>query len=156
MLDSSYQGVKRLFVLAYNTEDDDDRVSINSFEKYFLPGVKIENYNVEIDGRNFYDQPINDSIRQYNKIRKLSPWKGDDYTTGCLLDFAYFEKNYSLIAVDLRKQKALDADSRAIKQIIFTGKTKSTVANTKVIIYYILEQSKETKLEFSKGTTKVL
>ena len=76
--------------------------------------------------------------------------------TGCLLDFAYFEKNYSLIAVDLRKQKALDADSRAIKQIIFTGKTKSTVANTKIIIYYILEQSKETILEFSKGTTKVL
>ena len=72
------------------------------------------------------------------------------------MDFAYFEKNYSLIAADLRKQKALDADSRAIKQIIFTGKTKSTVANTKVIIYYILEQSKEAILEFSKGTTKVL
>ena len=68
LLDSSYQGVKRLFVLAYNTEDDDDRVSINSFKKYFLPGVKIDNYNVEIDGRNFYDEPINDSIKQYNKI----------------------------------------------------------------------------------------
>ena len=81
---------------------------------------------------------------------------GDEYTTGCLLDFAYFEKNYKLIAVDLSKQKDLDADSRAIQQIIFTGKIKAEAANTRVIIYYILEKSKETKLEFAKGTTKVL
>ena len=59
----------------------------------FFPRVKIENYNIEIDGRNFYDQPINDSIKQYDKIRKISTRQGDDYTTGCLLDFAYFEKN---------------------------------------------------------------
>ena len=58
------------------------------------------------------------------------------------MDFAYFEKTYKLIAADLSKQKALDADSRAIQQIIFTGKIKSTVANTRVIIYYILEKPK--------------
>ena len=67
LLDSSYQGVKRLFVLAYdNTADDanhNDQVSINSFKKYFLPRVEIENYNIEVDGINFYDQPINDSIK---------------------------------------------------------------------------------------------
>ena len=73
-----------------------------------------EFYNIEIDGRNFYDQPINDSIKQYDEIRKISTGQGDDYTTGCLLDFAYFEKNYKLIAADLSQQKALDADSRAI------------------------------------------
>ena len=73
-----------------------------------------------------------------------------------MLHFAYFEKNYRLIAADLSKQKAVDADSRAIQQIIFTGKIKSAVAYTKVIIYYILEQSKETMLQFSKGTAKVL
>ena len=72
------------------------------------------------------------------------------------MDFAYFETNYILIAADLSKQKALDADSRAIQQIIFIGKIKSTEVNTRVILYYILEQSKETMLEFSKGTTKVL
>ena len=72
------------------------------------------------------------------------------------MDFAYFEKNYRLIAADLSKQKVLDADSRAIQEIIFTGKIKSTVENTRVIIYYILKQSKETILEFAKGTTKVL
>ena len=73
-----------------------------------------------------------------------------------MLDFVYFEKNYKIIAVDLSKQKALDTDSRAIQQIIFTGEIKSTAANTRVIIFYVLEKSKETILEFSKGTTKVL
>ena len=73
-----------------------------------------------------------------------------------LIRFWLFWKKFRLIAVDLSKQKALDADSRAIQQIIFTGKIKATVADTRVIIYYILEQSKETILEFSKGTTKVL
>ena len=72
------------------------------------------------------------------------------------MDFAYFKNNYRLIAADLSKQKVLDADSRAIQQIIFTGKIKAEANNTRVIIYYILEQSKETILEFSKGTTKVL
>ena len=147
-----------MFVLAYDNAAGNDQVSIDSFKKYFLPRVKIENYNIEIDGRNFYDQPINDSIKQYDEVRKISTGQGDDYTTGCLLDFAYFEKNYRLIAADLSKQKALDADPRAIQQIIFTGKIKSTAQNTRVIIYYILEflQSKEKMLEFFKGTAKIL
>ena len=136
LLDSSCQGVKRLFVFPY----DNNQVSVYSYKKYFLPRVKIEYYNIEIDGINFYDQPINDSIKQYDEIRKISAGKSDDYTTGCLLDFAYFEKYYRLIAADLGKQKALDANSRAIQQIIFTGKIKVTVANTKVVIFYILEK----------------
>ena len=106
MLDSSYQGVKRLFVLAYNNTAGNNQVSVDSYKKYFLPRVKIENYNIEIDGRNFYDQAINDLIKQYNEIRKISAGQGDDYTTGCLLDFSYFEKNYRLIAVDLSKKKS--------------------------------------------------
>ena len=69
--------------------------------------------------------------------------------------FLILKKNYKLITADLSKQKVLDADSRAIQQIIFTGKIKATVANTRVIIFYVLEKSKETILEFSKGTTKV-
>ena len=147
---------KRLFVLAYNNTAGNNQVSVNSYKKYFLLRVKIENYNIEIDGRNFYDEPINDSIKQYDEIRKISTEQGDDYTTGCLLDFTYFENNYRLIASDLSKQNTLDADSRAIQQIIFTGKIKVTVADTRVIIFYILEKLKETILEFSKGTTKVL
>ena len=99
---------------------------------------------------------INDSTKQYDEVRKTSTGQGDDYTTGCLFDFSYFENNYRLIAADISKQKVLDADSRAIQQIIFTGTIKATVANTRAVIFYVLEKSKETKLEFSKGTTKVL
>ena len=107
----------------------------SSYRKYFLSRVKIENYNIEIDGRNFYDQSINGLIKQYDEVRKISIKQGDDNTTGCLLDFAYFEKNYRLIAADLSKQKDLHADSRAIQQITFTGKTDNTIR-----VYYILEQ----------------
>ena len=92
LLDSSCQGVKRLFVLAYDNTAGNNQVSIDSFKKYFLPRVKIENYNIEIDGKNFDDQPINDSIKQYDEIRKISTRQGDDYTTRCLLDFPYFER----------------------------------------------------------------
>ena len=111
LLDSSWKGVKRLFVLAYN-----NKASVDSFKKYFLPRFKIENYNIEIDGKNLYDQPINDLIKQYDKIRKISTGQSDDYATGCLLEFAYFGNNYRLIAHDLSKQIALDADSRTIQQ----------------------------------------
>ena len=70
LLDSNYQGVKRLFVLAYKNTAGNNQVSIHSFRKYFLPRVRVENYNIEIDGRNFYNQPVNDSIKQYDVIRK--------------------------------------------------------------------------------------
>ena len=101
-----------MFVLPYASGDN--VTNENSYRKYFLPRVKIENNNIEIDGRIFYDQPVNNSIKQNDEIRKISTGEGDDYTTGCLLDFAYFEKNYRSIAADLSKQKALDADSIAI------------------------------------------
>ena len=132
-LDASFQGVNKLFVLPYASGDN--ITNENSYRKYFLPRLKIKNYNIEIDGRNFYDQSINGSIKQYDEIRKISTGQGDDYATGCLLDFAYFEKNYTLFAADLGKQKALDANSRAVQQIIFTGKTDNQIR-----VYYILEQ----------------
>ena len=93
LLDSSYQGVKRLFVLAYRDHGGANRATADSHRSYFLPRVKTENYNIEIDGRNFYDQPINDLIKQCGEVRKVSTAQGDDYTTGCLLDIVYFEKN---------------------------------------------------------------
>ena len=108
-----------------------------------------------IDGRNFYDQPIIDLIKQYDEVKKVSTRHGDDYTTGSLLDYAYFKDNYRLIAVDLSKQKALDADLRAIQQIVFQGVVGGN-DGIKIKLYTILEQSKETVLEFYKGTAKVL
>ena len=81
-----------MFVLAYDNTAGNNQVFVDSCEKYFLPRVKIEDYNIETNGRNFYDQPINDSIKHYDEVRKVSTGQGDDYTTGFLLDFAYFEK----------------------------------------------------------------
>ena len=85
-----FKGVNKLFVLAY--ESGDNVTNENSFRKYFLPKLRIKNCNIEINGRIFYDRSINDLIKQYDEIRKISTGQGDDYTTGCLLDFAYFEK----------------------------------------------------------------
>ena len=84
-------------------------------------------------------------------MRKIATGKGDHYTTGCLVDYQYVKNHYQLIAVDLSKQKELDADPRAIQQIEFYGmlKTNSQVST-------VLEKSKETVLEFYKGTAKVL
>ena len=107
-----------------------------------------------INGRNFYDQPINDIIKQYDEVRKVSTGYGDDYTTGCLLDYAYFKDHYRLTAVDLSKQKALDDDPRAVQQLVFQGVVGGDTG-TKIRLYNILEQSKEAMLEFSKGTAKV-
>ena len=106
MFDSSYQGVKRLFVLAYNNTAGDNQVSVDSFKKYFLPRVKIENYNIEIDVRNFYDQSTNDSIKQYDEVRKISTGQGDDYTTGCLLDFAYLKKKKQINCCSFKQTKS--------------------------------------------------
>ena len=140
-----------MIVIAYQ-RGDANYVNEEAFNKYFLPKITIEKYNVEIDGRNFYDQSINDLIKQYEEVRKVSTGQGDDCTIGCLLDFAYFLKNCRLIAVDFSKQQALDADPKAIQQIIFTGKAP----NNTIRIYYVLEKSKEAILEFAKGTIKVL
>ena len=86
-------------------------------------------------------------------IRKIAASQGDDYTIGCLLDYAYFKNYYKMIAIDLSKQQALDADARAIQQINFTVNL-DRAENTR--IYFILEKSKETVLDFSQGTVKVL
>ena len=156
-LDPSFQGVNRLFALAFNktTNDDDtdtvNRVKKDSHRKYFLPRVDITDYNISIDGRNFYDQPINNQIRKYDEIRKTATGKGDDYATGCLLDYKYFKENYQLIAIDLSKQKELDADPRAIQQIDFRS-----ILNLNAQICTVLEKSKGTILEFYKGVAKIL
>ena len=89
----------------------------------------------------------------YENIRKIAAGQGDDYTTGCLLDYTYFKKYYKMIAIDLSKQQALDADPKAIQQINFTANL-NRAGTTR--FYFILEKSKETFFEFSEGTAKVL
>ena len=106
-----------------------------------------------IDGKNFFDQPRSSIIKTYENIRKITIRQGDDYTTSCLLDYTYFKKYYKMIAIDLSKQQALDADPKAIQQINFTANL-DRAGNTK--FYFIFKEAKETIFEFSQGTVKVL
>ena len=147
-LDSSLQGVNRLFVMAYNRVDG--QPTRNGQQKYYLPRIDLEKYNVIIDGRNFYDNPIETDIEKYRELKKVMIGKGEDYTTGSLLDFNYVDKHYKLVAVGLSKQKELDADPRLIEQIEF-----KYMLGTNSTIYWVLGKSKETILEFYKGTVKV-
>ena len=106
-----------------------------------------------IDDKNFFDQPINSMTKIYENIRKIATGQGDDYTTGCLLDYSYFKDHYKMIAIDLSKQQALDADPRAIQQINFTANLDRAGNTT---MFFIIEEAKETVLDFSQGTVKVL
>ena len=135
--------------MAYSRAND-NQATRNGRRKYYLPRIGLKKYNVIIDGRNFYDNPIESDIEKYRELKKVMIGKGEDYTTGSLSDYDYFKKNYELVAVDLSKQKELDADPRAIQQIEF----KYMLA-TDSTIYWVLEKSKETILEFYKGTAKV-
>ena len=147
-LDPSFQGVIRLFLMAYNREAN--QPTRNGHQKYYLPRTDLKKYNFIIDRRNFYYNPIENDSEKYRELKKVMTGKGEDYTTGSLLDYNYFIKHYKLVAVDLSKQEELDADPRAIQQIAFkyTLETNST-------IYWILKKSKETILEFYEGTVKV-
>ena len=147
-LDPSFQGVNRLFVMAYNRANGQS--TRNGQRKYYLPRIDLEKYNFSIDGRNFYDNPIESDIEKYRELKKVMIEKREDYTTRSLFDFNYFDKHYKLVGVDLSKQKELDADPRAIQQIEF-----KYMLGTNSNIYWVLEKSKETILDFYKGTVKV-
>ena len=148
LINPSFQGANRLFVLPFENEN-----GRTSHSTYYLPKVEIKDYNVMIDGRTFFDQPINSMSKTYDNIRKIATGKGDVYTTGCLLDYSYFKENYKMIAVDLSRQNELDADPRAIQQINFTANLDRAGNTT---IFFIIEEAKETIFEFSQGTAKFL
>ena len=142
MINPSFKRVNRLFVLSF--ENENDRTTHST---YNLLKVEIKDYNVMIDGRNFFDQRINSMTKTYKNIRKIATFEGDDYTTGCLLDYSYFKENYKMIAIDLSKQQTLDADSRAIQQINFTANLDRDGNTT---MFFIIEQAKELFLNFHK------
>ena len=101
--------------MAYNRADG--HPTRNGEQKYYLPRIDLEKYNVIIDRQNFYDNPIESDIEKYRELKKVMIGKGEDYnTTGSLLDYNYFKEYYKLVAVDLSKQTELDADPRAIQK----------------------------------------
>ena len=101
LIEPSFQGINRLFILAF--ENDNDRTSD---DEYYLPTVEIKDYNIMINGKNFFGQPKKDNKITYDNIRKIAAGQGDDYATGCLFDYPYFKDTYKMIAVDLGKQQA--------------------------------------------------
>ena len=116
LIDPSFRGVNRLFVLLF--ENNAVRTGNTS---YFLRSVEMKDYNIKIDGRNFFDQPVNHDTRTYGNIMKIAAGQGDGYTSGCLLDYPYFKEYYKMVSIDLSAQQAPDADPRAIKLINFTA-----------------------------------
>ena len=173
LLDTAIPGVNRLFEAGFNDNDGLDplpapgerhinnsginSVDRNGYTKYFLPRVDIKDYNILIDGRNFYDQNISDDFKKYEELRKVMTGRGEGYTTASLLDYDYWKKNYKLVCCDLSKQKILDSNPKANQQIEFVYKLDNTRATpgTKAHILNVLEKEKGTNLEFSKGTVKV-
>ena len=139
LVEPSFQDVHRLFVLAF--ENDEQKTN----NRYYLPNVEIKYENVMIDGKNFFDQLVKNNEVTYENIRKIATGQGDDYKTGCSLDYIYFKNYYKMIVVDLSKQQGLDADPKAMQQINFTANV-NRAGNTR--IYFILEEVKETVLEF--------
>ena len=102
-LDPSFQGINRLFVMAYTRVDG--QPTRNGQRKYYLPRISLNKYNVIIYGRNFNDNPIECDIEKYRELKKVMIRKGEYYTTRSFLDYNYFDKHYKLVAIDLSKQK---------------------------------------------------
>ena len=124
-------------------QNEDDR---KVHTRYYIPKVKIKDYNVMIDKKNYFEQSVKSNMRTSDNIRKIKRGQRDDYTTGCLLDYNYFKKHYTKMTIDLNKQQALDADTKAIKQINFTGNLDRDGNTT---MFFIIEETKKTILEFS-------
>ena len=99
LVEPNFQGINQLFVLAFENDAERTRTS-----RYYIPNVQIKDYNIVVKGENFFDQPVKDNKVTYENIRKIGTGQGDDYTTGCLLDYPRFKDFYKMIAVDLSKQ----------------------------------------------------
>ena len=141
LVEPSFRVVNRLFVLAFESDEQ-----ITNNKRYYIPNVEIKDYNIMIYGKNFLDQPVKNNKVIYENIRKIGTGQGDDYATGCLLGYIYFKSYYKMIAVDLSKQQALDADPEAIQQINFTANLEGEIQ--KPILF--LKKQKKLSLSFHK------
>ena len=120
---------------------------------YFPLIVEIKDSNVMIEVKIFFDKPVKKNLKILDSIREIATDHGDDYTTGCLLDYPYFKEHYEMIVIDLSKQQALNADPRTIQRINFTGNLNRDGYTT---TFFFLEEAKDTILDFSQGTVRVL
>ena len=141
--DPTLTNVNRLFVLSFARNNvGDKRVS---FSHYYAPNIEIKDFNVLIDGKSFFDLPVKNEEEAYEKIID-----NNDYTTGNLLDYAYYKKHYRLIAIDLSKQTKL----KDPQQINFIGKIEGQ--DNGVTMFFIIERSEETTFEFLQNSVNIL
>ena len=154
-LDVSFQGVSRLFAAAYETGDIRRNTNHrHSRRRYYLPRAEIKDYNILIDGRNFYDQNVN-SIVRYNELLKMATGRSEDYSTGCLLDYEHYLKDFNIVVIHLSHQAVLDSEPKINQQIEFVYKLPSGNAAINYDLLTVLEKEKQTVLKFREGTVKV-
>ena len=130
-----------------------DNANRTRYTGYFYTKLETKDYTVMIDGQIVLDELAKNYLKAYYNMIKSSTGQLDQYTTGCLLDYFYFREHYKLIAIDLSKQPALDADPKAIQQLNFS-ENLDRVGNT--TMFFIIEEAKGTILDFSQGTVRVL
>ena len=127
-LDVSFQGVSKSLATAYETNDIERNANTEeSRRRYYLPRAEIKDYDVLIDGRNFYDQNVNSSIVRYNELLKMTTGRSEDYSSGCLLDYDYYIKDFNIVGIDLSHQAVLDSGPKINQQIEFVYKYHQVV-----------------------------
>ena len=150
LIDPTFTNVNRLLVLSFQRiagENNTTKDRRDSFSHYYVPNVRIKDFNVLIDGKSFFDLPVKNEEEAYEKIIDMS--NNNDYTTGNLLDFAYFKENYKLIAIDLSKQTKL----KDPQQINFIGKLENQ--DHGAAMFFIIEKSEETTFNFSQNSKRL-
>ena len=144
LTDPTFTNANRFFVLAYQNADDRQ-----SFSQFYLPNVMVKYHNVIIDKLAFFDLPIKTEEEAYEKIIDIS--RNNEYTTGNLLDYDYFQKYYKLIAIDLSKQQVLQENEDLIQQINFIGKLEEA-AN----VFITIDKKENIILKFSQNLANVI
>ena len=145
LIDPTFTNVNKLFVLSFPRNNNAD--SRYSFSNYYVPKVKVNDFNVLIDGKSFFDLPVKTDEEAHEKIIDMS--NNSDYTTGNLLDYAYYKKHYRLVAIDLSKQTKL----KDPQQINFIGKL---LRNTGATMFFIIEKSEQTIFNFPQNSVTIV
>ena len=150
LIDPTFTSVNTLFVLSFERIEENNvkKDYRDSFSHYYVPNIQIKDYNVLIDGKSFFNLPVKNEEEAYEKIIKMS--NNVDYTTGNLLDFAYFKENCRLIATDLSKQTKINDP----QQINFIGKIENE--NNGETIFFIIQRTEKTTFEFSQNSVNIL
>ena len=145
LIDPRFTNVNRLFVLSFPRNNNID--SRYSFSTYYVPKVKVNDFNVLVDGKSFFDLPVKNDEEAYGKIIDMS--NNSDYTTGNLLDYGYYKKHYRLIAIDLNKQTKI----KDPQQINFVAKL---LKNTGATMFFIIERSEQTTFNFTQNSVTIV